>query len=232
LELINWPLYHHFILAEYCYKSQLKYLPRRKTTILPNRIKPPKNLFENRAEVLSEKNKLTFCLTGTLSREYMTLECITFFEEINIILPNSQLYIAGYSAKESYRHKIFDRIKGNKSIVVKGVSELVPYNEVLEIIEKSDIGFCYNDENKSYRNKIPTKVYEYLGLRSVLLHSPDRDYFNIVDEMKAGIPIAISDKKRVQKLINSLDRSFKGTLYSSKLFWGSDENRWLSSIFR
>lgn len=232
LELINWPLYHHFLLAEYCYKNQLKYLPRRKMTILPNRIKPPKNLFENKPEILSEKNNLSFCLTGTLSKEYMTLECIKFFEEFNSAFPNAKLHISGYCPKESYRHKIYDRIKGKPNITYAGISELVPYEDVISVIEKSDIGFCFNDENKSYRNKIPTKVYEYLGLRSVILHSPDRDYFNIVEEMKAGIAISIHDKSRVQKLINSLDSTYKGTLYSSKLFWGNDENRWLSAIFR
>ena len=165
-EIVTRPWIHHYFLAETYYEKEF-WFSRGKSTVIQNKYKPTGALHARRTT--GKSKQLLF--SGTIARSTGIFESIRLAEVLYQIDQDVKLSIIGYCAKTSTLQKIQAAIADHPYIRLIGGETLVPHQQVLDEIDKADFGLMCYPVNKSTKNTIPTKLFEYIGHRlPVLLH--------------------------------------------------------------
>lgn len=226
-QLINVPFVYRFILAEKVYQKQLSYLPKKRTVVVQN-----KALFSESKEKLNItlNHPLHFCITGTLSPQYMTEECIRFFLRYQQKFKTSKLTIAGYSPDSKFARILINKYRQHPSINMIGVDHSVAYTTILNVIKEAHIGFCFNQQNPSFYKKMPTKIFEYLQHQLIVLYDKNEVYHHVIQPYPAGISLDINEND-IKNINQKLTSTVFYTSVPQNVTWGEEEKNILRSIF-
>jgi hypothetical protein len=133
--------------------------------------------------------EIKIIFTGTCSRENGLVEAISLV---------TSLYQNGYPVKLtiagqvpdifllSFIKSLADRME---FIELVGDGSLVPHSTIMELVSKASFGLVAHQPNYSNENCIPTKIYEYLGLRLPMILQSHQLWESVVDPYRAAVVI-------------------------------------------
>ncbi len=156
-EWLTHPLIDRYVLAEKCYVQELPFIKNR-YTVLENKYQP-------KSDVLVVPRRRTFfrlLYTGTIAETYGVFEAISLVRKLHQADGRYTLTIIGYAAQPSVRNRVRKETSGCSYIRVIGLDYPVPHAEIIRCINLSDIALTPYLPNRSTRDKIPTKFYEYI----------------------------------------------------------------------
>jgi glycosyltransferase involved in cell wall biosynthesis len=136
-EKIAAPLFHHFILAEKAYQSEVNFIGNCFTVL------------ENKAAlsvpVIRVKNPVPSRLlfSGTIAHSTGVFEAIALASSLHNIIPEIGLTIVGYCALQDIREEILNMLKDKPFINLIGFDHPVPHPIIMEEISKADFGIIY-----------------------------------------------------------------------------------------
>ena len=197
----------HYFLAEKNYEKECPFV-KNKFTVVANKFKstsfPVNHISKN-----TKQKTLQFLITGTLSQPYGTLEGIEFIKKIHQIDTHVELHIVGYCMDKIYLRKIKKAIQNCKFISLIGGETAVAYIQIMNYTKKSDILLLPYLPNKSTQDCIPTKFYEAIAHRKVMLIQKNQYWQKLFKAYDVGVFIDFEQDKKMnkghfEKLMNSL----------------------------
>lgn len=188
-------LFHHIILAEKSYATELGFIGKE-FTILENKAVPP----EVGKKLSNEVHKLLF--TGTISKSTGVFEAITLATALHKEDPDIRLLIAGYCALPSTRVEVLERIRDKPFIQLKGFYQLLPHREIMGEIVNADFGIMYYPPSPHTSGSVPTKLFEYMANQLPIITWANQPYTPRVLEQNAGllwdVPAELLNKMKTQ----------------------------------
>ena len=168
-----------FILAEKCYEEELPFIKKKPYLILENKFLPPR----------IEKNKnnssiLQLLFSGTITETSGIQNALIYLRELNKIR-SCQLTIIGHTPDKNLHKKL--KSISDTTVIYQGSTSPIPHNLINQAISKADFGLiCYviTDANK---NKIPTKIYEYLANQLPIICQKHSAWNYLIKTSKGGI---------------------------------------------
>jgi hypothetical protein len=221
IEVLSSPFVNHFFLAEDGYSNELSFT--KPNVILENKL--PKTIADKFVKP-GTLNRLIF--TGTLAPTTGILESIELCVGLHLVNPNYTLTIIGYAADRTFLKQLQSKIEDKPFIKLIGGDHLVPHHQILHEISQAGVGIVIYKVNQSTISSIPTKLYEYLALKRVVLIKHNEASHQLVLGLNSGIVLAETPDFRV------LDKQLKTQNFTHAtpptVFWESDAVRLLDSI--
>lgn len=211
----------HFLLAEKCYAQEIKFLKHR-YTILENKYKAADNGIKKQ-----QQSKTEFLLSGTISRMYGVFEALHFFSQ----LPASEykLVIIGHCSNRSTFNQLKKEIADVENIDFHVSLTPIPQSEIHSKIGNRTIGLLPYQANKSTENKIPTKLYEYIGLGVPILISANPIWSNLIDKYQAGIIFDFHSTVNIDDISKSLTSiKHNQSIDLKDIMWNIEETKLLA----
>lgn len=226
-ELICLPFINHFFYAERGYTQEITFLNSRNATVLENKASKPVNT--ERKLPVAPGNKTHFIFSGTLAESTGVFVAIELIEEFFKLDQRVQLTIIGYCAHEPTWKRLKNRVESLPYITLFGGDRLVPHAEIVQALQRADVGLITYPANPSTEHSIPTKLYEYLAanLPIILIDHPDwKQYcapFNAAITFQPNPP-------HIHELWHQLQHY---TFYTSRpqgIYWEEEEPKLLERI--
>ncbi|MEN8247999.1 MAG: glycosyltransferase [Bacteroidota bacterium] len=220
-EIIYTRFYNHFILAEKCYQEELGFIGSR-YTILENKFAAPEQPIE-----FIRQDKITLLLSGTISEAYGVLEAIRFFRHLP---PDEfELTIIGHCPGKKTYDQVTTLIQGLDNVNNMASLQPVPHTEILKQIGNKTIGILPYQPNKSTENKLPSKLYEYIGLGIPVLISPNPLWEMLIKKYNAGLIVDFITPPPIDNIRNSFSLIHDRLSTDLKeVMWNDEENKILS----
>lgn len=189
---INESLSQYFIdgyfLAEEIYENQLKFISKKPYIKLLNKSTLPQK--EKGKSINYSKNQsIKFIYTGTIGREYGTIEAIDFCKKLHEKNPNITLTIIGYSPDNEYLQLIKLALSKVKYIELKTTEEPIPQSDIIIEIKDSDVAILPYQLNPNISGRFPTKIYDYLALEIPMIIPPHPKWKAFLDQFQAGYSV-------------------------------------------
>ena len=217
--------FNHFILAEQCYADELPFIGT-KFTVIENKFKPSQP-----PPARQPQEKITLLLSGTISKEYGAFEAIDFIRQLPAA--SCQLTMIGHCPNRATYRQLQAAAVRHENINFMVADEHVPQTLIYDQIGDKTIGLLPYQDNKSTRNKIPTKLYEYIGLGIPVLIPPNPRWQEIVKKYQAGEVVDFQQPPDIARL----SRFFTGNKSTQQadlkdIMWTTEENKLLALIER
>ncbi|MDX2190479.1 MAG: glycosyltransferase [Bacteroidota bacterium] len=227
-ELLTWESFNHIIFAEKCYVDEMKFI-KKNFTVIENKFKQQKVLESKRSNKNLDAKRILF--SGTLSKYSGVYHAIELVRKLHHRDPSYYLVIVGYAPESSVRKRIKYITKRKKYIKLIWDDQPVNHLEILREIEKSDFGLIAYEPNKISKDRIPTKLFEYIGMQLPIICWKNENWDAYLQKYNAGISI---DYKNINadQLIEDLNKSeFYNIQYSKEeVLWESEENKLLEIV--
>lgn len=226
LEMISSLFIDQFVVAERIYIKQIKFLPKS-TVIIEN-----KALITPNINVSSEidGSTLSFVYSGTIAQHYGIFEAIEFVEKLHLRSIKVSLTIIGYASQIAILNKLLQKIENKKYIKLIGGDVLVPHDQILKEIEKTDFCLLPYHNNRSAEGRIPTKLFECLAMEKPVIISPNATLIPIINKNNAGIIYDFSTQEEID--IDMLTSNFYGNDLSTQYKWESISQKFLLTVDR
>jgi glycosyltransferase involved in cell wall biosynthesis len=216
-EHITAPAVDHFFLAERGYAGELSF-PRNRFTVLENKLRLPLALPP------VERDTWQLLFSGTLAETTGVFQAIEIAVALNRLEPRISLLLIGYAAQQHVLQQIKKNIAPYPFITLVGGNNLVPHESILSAIRSSGAGIISYPDNASTRNSIPTKLFEYMGLRLPIIlinHAPWREF---CAPFQAAC-VYDSGAVNAQKLLYAIKNQHFYAKEPELVFWRSEEPR-------
>lgn len=223
-EWLSKPFIHHYFLAEKSYVSELSFIGK-KFSVIENRCWLPENF--HRKSGTSGKLKILF--TGTIDDSTGIWESIELCRKMFLLNDKVELRIIGYCAIECTRKLLLKEIQNHPFISFVGLDKLVSHEIILEEISGASAGIVYYPPSKHNKDRIPTKVYEYLACQLPVILDASASWKDLVISNQAGIAVNFQNSDAVL-LLKRLQESTFYTKPVAESLWNSVEQAFLSSF--
>ena len=212
---------NHFLLAEQCYADEIKFIKRR-FTIVENKYLTVKNGPKKELQIEAE-----FLISGTISTEYGVFDGVHFFKQLDS--SKHKLIIIGHCPNKRTFEKLTKEVKNEENVELLISTSPIPHRDILSHIGAKTIGLLPYQTNKSTESKIPTKLYEYIGLHIQVLISPNPIWSDIIDNYHAGLSIDFQAPIKIDDLSISLELiKDRQHLDLKNIMWKSEEVKLLT----
>ncbi|WMN11214.1 glycosyltransferase [Marivirga salinae] len=175
-----------FILAENIYEKQLKFIHKKPYIKLLNKSTEEIQKGTNPIK-FTKSDSLKFIYSGTIGKEYGTIEAIEFCKKLYNINSKITLTIIGYSTNIQYLKLVKEAIRNDVYIQLKTDEKPIPQSEIITEINNSDIAILPYQLNPNISGRFPTKIYDYLALRKPMVIPPHTQWKAYLDQYQAGI---------------------------------------------
>lgn len=210
----------HYLLAEKCYENELSFIEKRPYTVIENKYKPVQQL-----EIKTHKvENLDFIITGTITELYGINEAIAFFKKVSDIDPKAKLSIIGI-----YRGNTIPAKHKYANIQWEIDSKPIPYSKIQSVLKKGGIALLPYQPNKSTKEKIPTKFYEYLYYHIPMIIQKNSIWEDFLEPYKAAIFIDFKNfnPEKVIRQINEF-AFYSGKKVGEEVIWNGEDKKFLN----
>jgi glycosyltransferase involved in cell wall biosynthesis len=222
-EKVTAPLFHWFYLAEKGYENEFTFFKNRFTIIENKAILPA----GHKITVRSGYSQLLF--SGTLAESTGVFEAIQLAIQLHHLNPSVRLNIIGYCSKAELLNKIKSVIKDHSFITLIGGNQLVPHQEIVNCIIKSDFGIISYPPSPHTQNSIPTKLYEYLSLQLPVIIQDKPSWKTLVQRCQGGISIDFKNFE-VTELLEKMKATPFYTQPPSDTTWDTEAKKLLEVL--
>ncbi|MGK7388868.1 MAG: glycosyltransferase [Candidatus Cyclobacteriaceae bacterium M2_1C_046] len=213
------------LLAEEGYQEEISYI-KKNFVVLENKTlisSPPSK--ETRRD---QKIKLLF--TGTIAESTGIFECIEMAKQMQMLENKIAFTIAGMCHMPSVYRKLKNEVDSHQWITLIGGHHPVEHSRILELISTHDAAFLYYPSIELVKNKMPTKLYEYLAYNIPILLQQHEKWISFAGNYNAAIPV---DSKTFEAQI-TLDKLKEQAFYTKKpskeVLWIEEEEKLLKAI--
>lgn len=217
------PLYHGFFLAEKTFEKELTFL-RNKHVIIENKMRVPGGFQRGGS---SEKIRLLF--SGTLAESTGVFYAIELAKKLHQVDSKIELTIIGFCALRPTLIEIRKAIENHPFIHLIGGDHLVPHPEIIAAIARADFGIIAYPPSYHIKNRIPTKLYEYLACHLPILLQDYPSWVQICEPFSAAISFDINQVEPIQLLTKMKSTSFY-TTNPREVTWASEEPALLKKV--
>ena len=225
-EWITSPFINIFFLAESGYDQELGFVKDKKI-ILENKVK--KIPLPAAKKWSRDDGNIHLLFSGTLAETTGIFTAIDLATRLYAVEKKIRLLIIGYSPLHPVNKRIRNQIKGKDYIQFKGGDNLVPHPEILEAIAASDFGIIAYPPNLSTQNKVPTKLFEYLGYTLPILLINYDPWIDLCRPFDAALPFDLKNFK-AEEFISKLQSTTFYSRIPSNVFWESEEKKLLLTV--
>lgn len=211
----------HFFLAERAYLHEMKFAGPN-ATLLENKVRKPLEI-----PVRGNRSRLVF--TGTLAEGTGVFTAIELAVKLRVVDPEITLTIAGFCPENATAEKIRNTVEPMPFIRLIGLDHHVPHEIILSEIRQAGFGVIAYPVNPAVKNRIPTKLYEYLANQLPMLITDHPVWTALCAPYAAAIPF--SPHAIHAREIHAKMRS--RTFYTSQpenVFWEQEEPKLLSVV--
>lgn len=226
-ETLSAPYVDHFFLAERGYEKEMKF-PRNRKTILENKVRVDRAL-QKTAVPLTSKKTIDLLFSGTLAPTTGVFTAIDLAVKLHVIDERIRLTIIGYAAQTKVLEKIRMLIHPRPFIELIAHDRPVPHAQIFDHIRKADFGVISYEVNPSTMNSIPTKLYEYLGLRLPILLTSHRPWVDFCYPWNAAVVFDAHHPDAAGVYKQMMSQTFY-TSEPTEVYWQSEEERLLSVV--
>jgi glycosyltransferase involved in cell wall biosynthesis len=216
-----------YLFAEKCYAVEM---PEKKPyLVLENKFKG--ELTKNSSIHLKEKRALRFCITGTITPAFGSLDAMIWFLEILKILPESKLIIAGHCPLNSFREILEKEAGETPNICLQLEPNPVDHEKLITVVKNSDLALLPYHDHPAIRNKMPTKLFECAALGVPVLISSNPIWEKFLAEFSGGYPIDfLNPAKAVEHLNAALDKTFFTSTPTENILWKTEKLHFQQAI--
>ncbi|HSZ71159.1 MAG TPA: glycosyltransferase [Cytophagaceae bacterium] len=226
-EKILLPFYSKVISAEQCYLTEMPFIIDKAEVVANKAVIDPFIAEKRDNRVKSERTCLLF--SGTVSEEYGIYEAIGLAELLHAADSSFYLRIIGYCANDNERHKLQLFLKNKSFVVCDSLDQPVAHTLILEAIAQADWGMMAYSENKATRDRIPTKLYEYMSYRLPVLSTNNLVWQELITHYDAGL--CINYRQTHLDLLTRLLKLtgfYKSNADFNELLWNTEEQKLVS----
>ena len=186
-ERLMLPFFAQVIAAENCYLYEMPFIRSKGLVIANKALVDPVVAEARRSAVLQERTCLLF--SGTISAEYGIYEAIDLAEKLHSADPSFYLRIVGYCADQKEQKKLQQYIERKYFVEALPFDQPVQHAQILKAIREADWGLVAYRDNITTRNRIPTKLYEYISHQLPVLCTTNPVWQELVTTYDAGLCI-------------------------------------------
>lgn len=217
-EVLVSPFINYFILAEYCYKEELKFT-QHKNLVLENKLQKPITCLPKKSR---SDGLINLVFSGTLAHTTGIFSALAFTKKLHALDDKIHLTIIGFCPQHVIYNQIKNEIEGLNFITLIGGNEIVPHDEILKTIRQADFGIIAYPANKSTQDRIPTKLFEYLGCTLPILLVEHPAWTRLCKPYEACISINF-DNPDVVSILHAMKTKEFYTSLPQDVFWQSDD---------
>lgn len=223
-EMLLAPFFDFFFLAEQCYKQELPFIGNRYVVVenkyqgelVPTPKKPP-------------GDKITLIYSGTIAEEYGVFEAIKLTSSLRQYFSDIRLKIIGHCPNKNTLSALRKAVEKLAYVDLPGSGELVPHEVIIDELTQADFAVLPYRLNTYYSNRIPTKIYECLSLKTPMIVRNNPAWRHLFNEFDAFI---FSDFENADPEIARLMKQYafytKGD--SDLAHWNSEQTKVVGSI--
>lgn len=227
-ERITLPFFSTLIAAEKCYLQEMPFIQSKAIVVANKAVVDPIVLEARRNAVLKERTCLLF--SGTISAEYGIYEAIDLTEKLYEADATFYLRIVGYCADQKEQQKLEEYMQGKSFIEASPFDQPLPHTEILKAMREADWGLVAYRDNAATRNRIPTKLYEYISHQLPVLCTTNPVWQELVTAYDAGLCINYK-QTHIDLLIRLLKMPgfYRSTANPEELTW-EEEGKKLATL--
>ncbi len=223
-ENLSAPFIEHFLLAERGYEEELKF-PRTRYTVIENKVRAEPH---QRKTPAADRGKETINLlfSGTIAESTGVFTAIDLAVKLHVIDDRIRLTIIGFCSQSRVLEKIRLLIRPRPFIQLIARDAPIPHREIFNQIREADFGMVTYQINPSTMNSVPTKLYEYLGLRLPVLLVSHKPWVDFCHRSRAAV-VFNPDHYNAADILREM---LTGSFYTSdpvEVYWESEEPRLL-----
>jgi glycogen synthase len=206
------------IAAENCYLQEMPFLASKAMVVANKAVIDPVVLEARQNAVLSARTCLLF--SGTISAEYGIYEAIDLVEKLYAADDTFYLRMVGYCADSTEYNKLQAYICDKSFVEALPFDQPIPHEDILKAMREADWGLVAYRDNTATRNRIPTKLYEYIGHQLPVLCTTNPTWQALVTTYDAGLCINYK-QTHIDLLIRLLKMPgfYRSTAHPMELTW-------------
>jgi glycosyltransferase involved in cell wall biosynthesis len=214
----------HFFLAEEVYSRQLAFAKKR-STVLANKVTV------NHHQISKVANPMSLVFSGTLARSTGVFDAIQLARELHKNDPRIELTIIGFAALEHELSAIRAEISQQPFIRLVGGDTHVDHQIIAEAISGAGAGIIAYEPNPATAGRIPTKLYEYLGLGLPIIFThiyPEWEHLAIQESHP--FQVVNFHNLNILSVIQWLDADKPRGTFSQSVYWKTEEVKLRNAI--
>ncbi len=205
-----------FLLAEKCYASEMP--EKRPFVILENKFQG-----EVRPHVPLEfqrQKKIRFCISGTITPAFGTIDAIRWFREVLKSYPESELEIVGHCPVQSHWVELHRYAADIPEIILCIDRNPVMHGNLLAALERANFALLPYQNHPAISAKIPTKLFECAALGVPVLISPNPIWKEFLAHFDGGYSVDFLDLSSAGNQFKKvLRKRFFTTLPPTSILW-------------
>jgi len=232
-EWIRWwekqvhPYVDHYLMAEQCYRNEFPQLSS--VTVVENKYHD--TAVRGNPFSFSPKQPIRFILAGTITPVYGILEGMKWFIQYNTHYPQQSLHIIGHCPLKSYKEKLEAMAKDIPEIRLELSETPIPFAEIHQAISKAECWLMPYQLLPSIATKMPTKLYEGIARRKVILITENPIWESLLINYSAGKSIDFQKATWAKAEMESLYRqAFYTEVPDEAVLWSSEAPKLLAVI--
>jgi len=228
VETISRPFIDHYLLAERGYLRELKFVNGR-YTVLENKYKSIQVYKKNSNH---QHHRVRLIFSGTCSWENGILEAVSLAEALIQRQYPVQLDIAGQVPDPDILQFLYRKAEFFKGQITMagGNGALMGHSVIMEHAARADFGLVAHQPNPSNENCIPTKIYEYLGLKLPILLQSHPLWESVIRPYQGGLVLDFNQFHPDELWKKMCDTEFYTKIPGSEICWEQEEQKLLTLL--
>jgi glycosyltransferase involved in cell wall biosynthesis len=225
-EKITMPLINFYLLAEAAYKDELSFIGKKKIVVENKLKRVPLPPIQKKSEMDGNVHLL---FSGTLAQTTGVFDAIELASTLHNENEKIRLHIIGFSPLLDVYKKIKYNVRDKPFIEFTAHKKPVDHTEILHEIMRADFGIIAYPPNVATHNRIPTKLYEYMGYQLPILLINHTPWVEICEKYKSAVvfdPLQV-DPSKIIHLMTS-ERFY--TDIPTEVFWENEEPKLLEAV--
>lgn len=195
------PYVDHYLFAEHCYLNEFPHLSN--ATVVENKYNGAIMAQEDSISFGRERT-IHFVLAGTLTQVYGITEGLNWFIKFNTHFPHQTLHVIGHCPLKQYRQKLEAIAEGIPQIKLELSDTPIPFDRIQEAINKANCWLMPYQLTPSIATKMPTKLYEGIAQRKVVLITKNPVWESMLARHSAGLSIDFNKEAWTKSEMESL----------------------------
>ncbi|RIW15696.1 hypothetical protein D0X99_09735 [Algoriphagus lacus] len=177
------------------------------------------------------KNDYKFCITGTITPAFGTLDAILWFIEILKSFPTSKLEILGHCPVDSFRKKLVEVTLDFPQVSLRINPNPIPHQELIDCLGASDFALLPYQSHPAINGKMPTKLYECAALGIPVLISPNPIWEEFFADFAGGYSVDFSNPDTaIAQFKEGLKQTFFTSTPPESILWKTEKAHFQKAI--
>lgn len=215
-------------LAEAGYKVEMSFLSDN-LIVLENKTLVSPGKTNNLPSSLNNK-KISILFTGTIAESTGIFECIQMAKKLHAHDDAVIFTIAGMCHLPEVYKKLKKEVDQYSWISLIGGNHPVAHPKILELISTHDAAFLYYPSVELVKNKMPTKLYEYLAHNIPILLQQHERWTAFAANYNAAIPVDPQNFDAAKIMDKLKNQSFYIKKPGKEVLWADEEDKLLQVV--